>query len=166
MILWKHFTMCTYPRRAVSPIIATVLLLIAGVIVASVLHVGNSLGTDKPVYKTELSAVYPVVPVSVENAGWKIALVVNNLGNREVLIDKVFVDSKLVDCMGVKDGDKLSNTYLIGTSIPLDGLAILPGDGATFYVWIGSTSFNKGTTITIELQKINQFNLRKAVILN
>lgn len=158
--------MYTSSRRAVSPIIATILLLVAGIIVASVLHVGNSLQADKPMYKTELSAVYTVVPVSVENAGWKIALIVNNLGNREVLIDKVFVDSKLVECMGVTDGDKLSNNYLIGTSIPSNGVTIPQGDGVTIFLWIGSNAFNKGTTITIELQKSNQLTLRKAVFLN
>jgi hypothetical protein len=71
-------------RRAISPLIATIILLIVGLVAASIVMVSDMVGSsDEPtVYKLFFTSVYQVKPVSVDNAGWQLALLVENEGNQ------------------------------------------------------------------------------------
>lgn len=155
-------------RIAGSPVLATIILIVAGLIVGSVIFIWNTVGSSDTtqIYKIGFSSVYQVKPVSVENAGWQLVCIVNNLGSREAVVEKIFVNGELVVETGLIHGDSLSSTTSVGTSIPVDGLKIAPGDKATFYIWIGSKRFNSGTVINIDLQRVNQLELRRSIQLS
>lgn len=155
-------------RIAGSPVLATIILIVAGLIVGSVIFIWNTVGSSDTtqIYKIGFSSVYQVKPVSMENAGWQIVCVVTNLGSKEVFLEKIFVNGELVVETGLIHGDSLSSTTSIGTSVPVDGLKIDPGDKATFYVWVGSKIGSTGTVINIDLQRVNQLELRRTIRLS
>ena len=116
-------------------------------------------------YKLSLKTIYPVKPISVDNAGWQLALHVENHGNREYFIDKVYINGMIIEELGVIHGDSLSSNATIGTSIPVNGLVLPPNNWMTVYVWIGSNLYAKGTRLTVELQEPSQLELREIIIL-
>jgi hypothetical protein len=154
-------------RRAISPLIATIILLIVGLVAASIVMVSDMVGSsnEPTVYKLFFTSVYQVKPVSVDNAGWQLALLVENEGNQEDVLDKVYLNGELIEEIGIIHGDLLSSRSAVGTSIPVGGLAISPGSRVTIYIWIGSDLYTQGTQLTIELLKPGQFELRKIIVL-
>ena len=154
-------------RRAGGPVTATILLVIAGAIVAGIIYAWNLVGSSEiPQYKMEISAVYLVSQVSVENARWQVVVIVSNLGNRESVVDKIFVNKKLVEEIEIMQGGSISSKASIGTSIPEGGLKISPGEKATIYVWIGGECYTSGTIINIDVQRIDQLELRRTLELS
>ena len=152
-------------RKGISPILATIILALMGLLTAGLLGVWDT-GSSKPViYKLEFTAAYLVNPVSVENAGWQIALLVNNAGTMEMMIDKIYVNNKLVEELGVTHGDSLSSASSIGISVPEGGYVVSPGVD-TIYIWVGSKTYNKGATLIIHLQQPDNLHLTKQVELN
>ena len=154
-------------KRGVSPLVATIILGIIGVLMTfTVLALdGTGSSNETATYKLFIPAVYQVSPISIDNAEWQIALLVENQGNREVIVDKVYINGKLVEEMGLIHGELLSSSSVIGVSVPTDGLAIDPKSREVIYVWIGSDLFSSGTQMIIELQKPNQFDLKKTIVL-
>jgi hypothetical protein len=154
-------------KRAVSPLIATILLVIVGLVAAGIFMASNMAGSsnEPAIYKLFFVNVYQVKPVSIENAGWQLALLVENQGNRVDVFDKVYLNGELIEELGVIHGDRLSSRYAIGTSLPIGGLVMSPGSRFTVYIWIGDGLYTQGTELTIELQKPGQFELRKILIL-
>ena len=78
-----------------------------------------------------------------------------NRGTEEVQISYVYVNNRDVDEYGVVSGDILENDCIVGTSLPLDGICLLPGEGAEISIWIGDRLFSSGTSIVISVNPIN-----------
>ena len=125
--------------RAGSPIIGIIVLLVVGTVFVVSAYVWTLVGpSEEPqVYRIEISAVFQVSDVSVVDARWRIALIVNNVGDSEAVVDKIFVNGKLVEEFGVCEGGSLSGKSVIATSVPVGGLRLPVGAKETVYLWIG-----------------------------
>ena len=155
-------------RQAISPILATIVLVIVGGFVAGIVWMWNSMGSasEPNVYKLEFFSARLDDEVSVGNAGWQVQIIVHNSGNVEAVVEKIYINERLVDEMGLSLGDSLSSSISTGTDIPRNGVTIPAGQSAQMHLWIGADLFGKGTQITIELQKPNQLELKKYLVLN
>lgn len=155
-------------RLAGDPFLGAIVLAVAGIIVTSIIYFWGAADSSRStqVYKIEISSIYQVKPVSVGNAGWQIVLSVTNLGNREAVVEKIFVNEELVVETGLMHGESLSSTKTVGTNIPGGGVHIAPGNRATFYVWIGSKRYTSGTVVNIDIQRINQIEFRRTITLS
>ena len=154
--------------RAGSPIIGIIVLLVVGTVFVVSAYVWTLVGpSEEPqVYRIEISAVFQVSDVSVVDARWRIALIVNNVGDSEAVVDKIFVNGKLVEEFGVCEGGSLSGKSVIATSVPVGGLRLPVGAKETVYLWIGGDVYSSGTVVNIELQRTGQVELRRTITLS
>jgi hypothetical protein len=154
--------------RAGSPIIGIIVLLVVGTVFAVSAYVWTLVGpSEEPqTYRLEISAVFQVSDVSVVDARWRVALIVNNVGDSEVIVDKIFVNGELVEEFGVCEGGSLSGKSSIATSIPEGGLRLPVGAKETVYLWIGGGAYSSGTVINIELQRTGQVELLRTITLS
>ena len=155
-------------RRGVSPVLGLIVVIMVGLSIASLLYysdtAGPSIESEKPLLR--FIHVYQASPVSVDDAGWQLVLLVQNQGNGEGKLDRVYLNGDQVEATGYIHGDTLPSKTSIASSIPSGGL-IIPGDSeATVYIWIGEARYSRGTQLTIELQKPNQLILQKTITLN
>ena len=154
------------PRRAVSPILATIVLVIIGVFVTGITWMWNSSSATEPdVFKLEFFSAKLDDQVTVGNAGWQIEITVKNPGTVQGIVDKIFINGRLVDEIDLRPGDSLSSSTGMGTDIPRGGVAVPVGQSIQMYVWIGSDLYSIGAQVKIELQKPNQFELMRYLIL-
>lgn len=158
----------TFKKRAVSPILGTIVVLLVGLTVASMLSISNTTGSSEgsTIYKLAFTSIYQATPVSVDNAGWQLVLLIENQGNTDNVLQRVYLNEQLIDELGYIHGDALPSGTTIATSIPSGGLTIPPNSLVTVYIWIGEALYSQGTQLTIELQKLNQLELRKTITLN
>ena len=156
------------PQRAISPILATIVLVVIGVFVTGIVWMWNSMGsaTEPDVYKLEFSSASLKEPINMGNAGWQIEIIVKNTGNVEAVVNRVYINGRLVDEMGLNPGDSLSSSTEMGTDIPPRGVAIPVGQSVQMHVWIGADLFSKNTQVIIELQKPNQYELMRYLVLS
>ena len=153
-------------KRKVSPLIATIILALSGIATAGLLGMWD-IGSTKPaIYKLEITAAHLVEPVSVENSGWQIKLMISNAGKQDAILNKIYVDEREVSENGLIHGEKLSSIYTIGSSLAESGAFIQPGRCETVYIWIGSEAFRKGDTLAIVLQHPDQLALRTTLTLS
>lgn len=153
-------------RRAVGPLLASVVLFVVGLMVAGGIYYSDTVGSNElSIYRIFFLNARQVKPVSVDNASWQLALLVQNDGNVDYNLNMVYINGEAATEFGLIHGDVLSSRSVIGTSIPVDGLVISPGITETISVWIGSDRFSQGTKLIVELQKPNQLALQKTVLI-
>jgi hypothetical protein len=153
--------------RDIKPILVLIPIVIVSLASIGALIVSDpAKSSDEPAFnKLSLKTIYPVKPISVDNAGWQLALHVENHGNRQYFIDKVYINGMLIEELGVIHGDSLSSNTTIGTSIPVNGLVLPPNRWMTVYIWVGSNLYTKGIRLTVELQEPGQLELREIIVL-
>ena len=152
-------------RKAVSPVVATTILLGMGLILAlyvSGFYRDTAISYVK-VEAIEYSFIYPTRHADVENARWKLVLYVKNRGTVSLQLSNVYVNEHEVDVYGLVHGDVLVDGSLIGTSLPVDGLNLGGGEGVEIYVWIGDELFSPGTNLDVSVNQINNMKQYKTV---
>ena len=155
-------------RKAVSPIIATILLAFVAILIGisvSYFYRGVSEQNTK-VTVIAFESVRCLRSTEMELARWEIEVLVKNTGTEQVYLKNVYVNGKPVQDYGLVLGGSLSNPLAIGTNLNKDGIIMTPGSEETFYVWIGKSLFSVGTEISIQVQNINNVGLSKNVVLN
>ena len=155
-------------RRGVSPVLGLIVVIMVGFSIASLLYFSDTAAPSIEIQKPLLMFIniYQTKPVSVDEAGWQLVLLVQNQGNGEGKLDHVYLNGEQIEETGYNHGDTLPSKTSIATSIPSGGL-IIPGNSqATVYIWIGMDRYSRGTQLTIELQKPNQLMLQKTITLN
>jgi len=141
-------------RRAVSPVIATVILVAVAITVAVAVAywMGGIAGQYTKFEKVEIQSGYATLDPAT---GWTITLELKNSGSATANLIKTFVNDVPVDVSGATGlggtGSPLVATGQTGSSIPDAGLPIDSGKDATVTVYIGSNLFSSGTTINIKI---------------
>jgi len=167
-------------RRAVSPVIATVVLVAVTITIAVAVSYWMSgiSGQYTKFEKVEIQSGYANLE---DDGGWTITLEMKNSGSATANLITVFVNDKPVDLYdsdfilteqesGVGVGDDGTRT---GTNIPATGLAIesgktadIDGDPLTkdpVEVYIGSTLFSSGTTMNIKIHSAGGMDYIKLI---
>lgn len=140
-------------RRAGGNILAGIVLIVFGVIIALLVYQWNATfaPSDGKSYHVVIDSVNLVEPVTVANAKWEISLMIRNNGKGDVLVRNVFVSKEPVDEYGLVPGDSLSSKSVTGTSLPYDGSLMKSNDRLTISVWIGSDLFSSGNQISLHI---------------
>jgi len=146
-------------RKAVSPVIATVILVAVAITVAVAVAywMGGISGQYTKFEKVEISTAY----ATKEASGWVITLDVKNSGTADSTITTVFINdrpiNKTVACYGLSTFPSGNQGERTGTSISLTGTTLDSGASLTVLVWIyndgtdGYVSLSSGTTVNIKL---------------
>ena len=153
--------------KLLVPVLAVTFLAVSGFVVIFFMGSG-SIETDYTpgqTVKLDFVLVKCVTPVSVENAGWQISVVVSNRGKGSFGMYKVYVNKEEVDMYGLVHGDVLPDGKKIGTSVPSPSLIVEPSETRTIYVWVGNELFSPGTQVVININDPNSITLMKAVTL-
>jgi len=152
-------------RKAISPVIATVILVAVAITIAVAVSYWMSgiAGQYTKFEKVEIQSGYSVLqsagtpPAPI---GWIITLELKNSGSATANLIKVFVNDKPVDIYGATGltgattpGSSPVDALETGVNFADTGLAIDSGKTAspTVQLFIGSDLFSSGTTIDIKI---------------
>jgi len=155
-------------RRAVSPVIATVILVAITITVAVAVAYWMSgiAGQYTSFEKVEIQSGYASLSTVATNVHWVITLELKNTGTATATLIKVFINDVPVTLYGISgvDGDLTDNTKA-GTSVLEDGTPILSGVEGTVYVYIGSSypNLSPGTTVNIKIHSAGGMDYIKLV---
>jgi len=146
-------------RKAVSPVIATVILVAVAITVA--VGVSYWMGGISSQYtqfeKVEIQTGYSE---AVTN-GWKITMSLKNSGTADATIDQLFINDKPINATGyIGVGAAMPANAagdLVTTSIASTGVSMAAGSTSTIYVYIyndgtnGYASLSSGTTVNVKV---------------
>jgi flagellin-like protein len=152
-------------RKAVSPVVATIILVGVGLVLAVFVNnlYSETAFSNVRVEAIEYAYIYPTRHADVDNARWKIVLYVVNRGTVSLELTNVYINEQEVDVYGLIHGETLIDGHIIGTSLPVDGYWLEPGEGLEIYIWIGKSLFSPGTNLVVSLNSINSVTQSKTV---
>ena len=158
-------------RRAVSPVIATVILVAVAITIA--VAVSYWMGGISSQYtrfeKIEVTSAYCeyITTLNADNStvwstpqsGWKITLDFRNTGTTEASIDDAFVNSKKIADYDVTPGDDLITAWEVYGDEEVfvswrEKITVVPGAEGSLYIVIlddSDISFTSGTTVEIAI---------------
>ena len=145
-------------RKAVSPVIATVILVAVAITVS--VAVSYWMGGISSQY-TQFEKVEIQTGYSVKNAtaGWELILDLKNSGSAAATITTVFVNEtplNATDGTGYGASDFVADNIAVDFSIAT-GITLESGESSTtkIYVPLGYKHFSSGTTLDIKLHSAN-----------
>jgi len=148
-------------RKAISPVIATVILVAVAITVA--VGVSYWMGGISSQYtqfeKVEIATGY----AQSITGGWNITISVKNSGSAAATITDVFVNDVPIDAYGSK---ALPAAGTSTTDVPAAGLPLTTGQEATIYVVIasgGTSTLSSGTTVNIKLHSAGGMDYIKLI---
>lgn len=157
-------------RRAVSPVIATVVLVAVTITIAvAVAYWMSGISSQYTKFeKVEIQSGYATLETG---GGWTITLEMKNSGSATANLITVFINDKPVDLMETTFALTEAETPVgtkTGTNIPESGIAIESGKTAIVgtdpvQVYIGSELFSSGTTVNIKIHSAGGMDYIKLV---
>ena len=165
-------------RKAISPVIATVILVAVAITVAVGVSywmsgiAGQYTSFEKVEIQSGYATIIPVeVPILPNEGDWIIHLELKNTGSATSTLIRVFINDKPIDPVNygflIDTGDL--GIALIATDMPADStvtggtLPIESGQPATVEVYIDSTLFSSGTTLNIKIHSAGGMDYIKLV---
>ena len=143
-------------RKAVSPVIATVILVAVAITVSvAVSYWMSGISAQYTQFeKVEIQTGYST-RVTASPTGWNAILELKNSGSATATITTVFVNEMPLDS-GSYDNSSIVDGY-ITTSIPDAGLTLTSGNSSYVYIYISDTfgELSSGTTVDIKLHSGN-----------
>jgi len=144
-------------KRALSPVIATVILISVTIVVAvSVAYWMGSIASGYTTFEQiELPTVYAKYYSDLGGtlgAGWKVTIMLKNTGSADATVDNIFLNGIPLD--------DYSSGWMLGytggsneTSFPTSGISVTKGSTVTLYLYLSSTveGCSSGTTIDIKI---------------
>ena len=148
-------------RKAVSPVIATVIL----VAVAITVSVGVSywMGGISAQYtqfeKIEIQTGYSTYTAP---SGWVLSLSLKNSGSATSTITHLFVNDVPVDLTAAATWAGANSTV---TDIPITGLSLAAGESDDVLIWIdqGYATLSSGTTVNVKLHSAGGMDYIKLI---
>ena len=152
-------------RKAVSPVIATVILVAVAITVAVAVAywMGGIAGQYTKFEKVEVQSGW-----SVKNGtqGWVITTELKNSGSASSTLIRLFVNDVPLNttAYGATAWD-YSNTNMITTDISATGSTLESGQEGTFHVWVnqGYGQLTSGTTIDIKIHSAGGMDCIKLI---
>lgn len=143
-------------KRAVSPVIATVILVAIAITlaVAVAFWIGGITGQYTRFEKIEVQSAY----CQTVDTSWNVTLDVRNTGTTQASIINVFVNSKAIGDYGTASDIKAYNSSWVQVDFASNqNIPITPGSGTKVYVTIAinptdaAYTFSPGTTVEVSL---------------
>ena len=145
-------------RKAISPVIATVILVAVAITVAvGVSYWMSGISSQYTQFeKVEIQTGYATVDAGTATTGWDIQLSIKNSGSATATITHVFINDVPVGAYDAIDIGAAGSTC---TDVPSTGLTLEAGETGTVNVWIASGGIagdpgyylSSGTTVNIKL---------------
>ena len=145
-------------RKAVSPVIATVILVAVAITVSvAVSYWMSGISSQYTQFeKVEIQSGYSVKD-TVAPTGWDIVLELKNSGSATSAITTVFVNEVPIDTANYGGSAVVAGE--VHTSIPdtTTGITLVSGNSTTVHVYISDTygSLSSGTTVDLKLHSAN-----------
>ena len=132
-------------KKALSPVIATVILVAVTITVAIAVAywMGGIAGLYTRLEKVEISAVQTTINATI--TGWTVEMHLKNTGSADANIDNVLINGHLISSLGT--------VTTTPPDIDVNGLPVLAGRPATLKIFIevGTTGCSSGSTIDLKL---------------
>jgi flagellin-like protein len=158
-------------RKAISPVIATVILVAVAITVAvGVSYWMSGISSQYTQFeKVEIQTGYATYDTT--NSIWTVTMAIKNSGSAQATINMVFLND--VPCGTANyhvDATNVTATEW-GTSIPVTGTVLKAGEQATVYVYIDNpcsgvtelASISSGTTINVKLHSAGGMDYIKLI---
>jgi flagellin-like protein len=137
-------------RKAVSPVIATVILVAVAITVAVAVAywMGGIAGQYTKFEKVEIQTAYSV---RTPGSGWNISMELKNTGSAASTLNRVFVND-----IPVSQSNYNQTTWIAGEmSVDIEylGTTVNPGESMTVQVYISETysTLTSGTTVNVKI---------------
>ncbi len=149
-------------KRAVSPVIATVILVAVAITVAVAVAywMGGIAGMYTKFEKVEIQSAY--APKNADG-DWNITLVLKNTGSANATLINAYVNNKPIDYYSPAITWYYSTATQNYTAVPSSGLTIGSGQQVTVYLIVDSTLFSSGTTLNVKLHSAGGMDYVKLV---
>lgn len=156
-------------RKAVSPVIATVILVAVAITVAiGVSYWMSGISSQYTQFeKVEIQTGYATTDAGTATTGWDIELSIKNSGSATATITHVFVNDVPVDNY---DATAISETPgETSTTIESTGTSLTAGNSTTVHVWIASggtgplSTLSAGTTVNVKLHSAGGMDYIKLI---
>ena len=152
-------------RKAVSPVIATVILVAVAITVAVAVAywMGGIAGQYTKFEKVEVQSGW-----SVKNGtqGWVITMELKNTGSASATLIRIFVNDVPLNstAYGATSWD-YSNANMVTADIAATGSTLESGQEGTFHVWVnqGYGQLTSGTTIDIKIHSAGGMDYIKLI---
>jgi len=155
-------------RKAISPVIATVILVAVAITVAvGVSYWMSGISSQYTQFeKVEIQTGYATVVTGVTSNGWEVTLTIKNSGSATATITHVFVNDVPVDIWEAADIDDLAAGETGTDIVEATGLTLTAGEDGTVLIWIasgGTSTLSSGTTINIKLHSAGGMDYIKLI---
>jgi flagellin-like protein len=141
-------------KRALSPVIATVILISVTIVVAvSVAYWMGSIASGYTSFEQiELPSIYAKV-ITLPSAGWNITIDLKNTGSAAATVDNIFINSMPLDDYPTEDVTLYGPD---GVAVPLSSISVSVGNGNTETIVLQlvqseDDGFTAGTRIEVKI---------------
>jgi flagellin-like protein len=159
-------------RKAISPVIATVILVAVAITIAVAVSYWMS-GISSQYTKFEKVEIQSAYAVKVA-AGWNVTLQVKNTGSAVSTLSSVFINDRPLNSTGYKTTvlPTIAAGIRVITSVPTTGLVIAQGESKTVTILISDvttptytkySTFTSGTTVNIKLHSAGGMDYIKLI---
>jgi len=157
-------------RKAISPVIATVILVAVAITVA--VGVSYWMGGISSQYtnfeKVEIQSAFATRDAT-PTAGWKITIKLKSSGTADATLNDLFINDRPLNTTAAlwSASDYPSLPDFVSTSLPQIGYTMPSGSTYTVYVWIrdGYGSLSSGTTVNVKIHSSGGMDYIKLVTL-
>jgi archaeal type IV pilus assembly protein PilA len=155
-------------RRAISPVISTVILVAVAIVisVSAAFYLSGTTSQYTGIEKIEIPTAYCILNPIVNNSRWAAHFSIKNSGPTPTRISYIMVNDVLISEYNISEGESLSSTASMGTSLPDGGITLESGETVAVDVWIGSGLFSSGTSISVKIHSTSGFDYVKLVKLS
>jgi len=151
-------------RKAVSPVIATVILVAVAITVAVAVAywMGGIASQYTKFEKVEVQSGWSVLQ---SGTGWTVTLELKNTGSATATLTRVFLNEVPLNSTGYGLSTFPAGSDMVGTSIASTGTPLTSGNSTTAYVWIntGYGTLSSGTTVNIKIHSAGGMDYIKLV---
>ena len=152
-------------KRAVSPVIATVILVAVAITVAVAVAywMGGIAGMYTKFEKVEIQSAY--APLNSTGGYWNITLVLKNTGSADSTLINAYVNNRPIDdydpeiywCYSSVSDD------VFNENVTSAGVTIGSGEQVTVYLIVPDDHFSSGTTLNVKLHSAGGMDYIKLV---
>jgi flagellin-like protein len=149
-------------RKAISPVIATVILVAVAITIAVAVSYWMS-GISSSYTKFEKVEIQSAICGAKAANGWTVTLTLKNTGTTTATISSVYVNDNTATLNGT-----LTDGQLV-TDVPSNGYALASGGTGTVHIYVGDdwptvlTELSSGTSINIKLHSAGGMDYIKLV---
>jgi len=155
-------------RKAISPVIATVILVAVAITVAvGVSYWMSGISSQYTQFeKIEIQTGYATVATGATSNGWEVLLSIKNSGSATATITHVFVNDVPVNTYGAASIDDVSAGETGTDIVQATGKTLTAGEATEVKVWIasgGTSTLSSGTTVNIKLHSAGGMDYIKLI---